>query len=146
MASRNLAAAKAPAILATLLLAAVASHLPVLLPTLDNLYGQAFFYLAAFDLILGLLVALSVSEVFPVIRIRAGLGFGFFGYLAYADIVSGVSDAGLQLAAISIYSLALFLATFILHYHFLMFIWFAGLAAKVAYIWLRYGEEFANLF
>lgn len=138
---QELAASKVPMVLSTLLLAACVGYGAELLQHEGNIYTNPFLYLVLFDLILALLAALSVTEIFPLIRIRAGAVFGFLGYLAYADWILGVPMAGLQILCLAVFSIALFVVSFTLHYRWMIAHWIMGISAILFYGYLRYSTH-----
>lgn len=48
------------------------------------IFTRPFLLFAVFDIFCALLAFLAVSETFPIIRVRAGLGLGFFGFTFWA--------------------------------------------------------------
>ena len=75
--------------------------------TYTNLFNYPFLLVGVFDLIMAVLLLLSVTEVYPVIRGRSMLGFGFGVYLGWAlgdpliMLAFGLGGAGVFLATIS---------------------------------------------
>lgn len=71
-----------------------------------NLLNYPFLLLGAFDLIMAILLLLSVTEVYPIIRGRSMLGFGFGVYLGWALgdplllLAFGLGMAGIFMATI----------------------------------------------
>ncbi|MDD4349253.1 MAG: GYF domain-containing protein [Opitutales bacterium] len=48
------------------------------------IFTRPFLLFAVFDIFCAVLAILAVSETFPLIRVRAGLGLGFFGFTFWA--------------------------------------------------------------
>ncbi len=95
-------AAKTGMYAATLLL--LISAIALLLPSIDRLASgdylslvtQPFAILGAIDLVLFLLLVLQMSSIYPFVRFRAALGFGFLGFMFWSQ---GETTAFLAVAA-----------------------------------------------
>lgn len=79
---------------------------------------DAFFALAMF---------LAVTELFPVIRLRAALGLGFYGFIYWSRWVFGDEQALLVMICSIVGSVGLYIATITLNLRTLLFAAIAGL-------------------
>ncbi len=79
-------------------LALAASAVGLLLPSIDlissgdyaKLLLQPFALLGALDLVLFLLLVLQTAAIYPFLRFRAALGFGFLGFLFWTQMESNL--------------------------------------------------------
>lgn len=93
----------------TLLIAAAAEAIPSLpaLMALDaaKTLARPVIFLAVADVVLGLLLWLGLTSIYPLVRFRAALGLGILGFIAHAQ------GATTQLVAIAAGSAGLFFST-----------------------------------
>ncbi|MGF1483896.1 MAG: DUF4339 domain-containing protein [Opitutales bacterium] len=92
-------------------LALIASQWDLFREVLDTreykqLASEPFLFIGVVDIILGVLVALGVSALFPVVRLRMALGFGYFGYI-YWSIQSYPGAIGVTVASLGVFAMTL---------------------------------------
>ena len=90
------------------------------------------------DILFALLLVLGMTGAYPFLRFRLMLGFGLFGYLAFATLTAGNPTGGLEIAALAAFSFGVYCSTLTLNIVFLI-VWglcaLAGLAG-LCKLWL----------
>lgn len=77
----------------------------------DKLLAHPLVILGVIDVVLGVLLALGVTAIYPIIRFRAALGLGLYGFVFYAQgmsmplIGAAAGSAGLYLCTVSVFLL-----------------------------------------
>lgn len=149
---RHRSAAIAPTLLASLLLAAAAGALyPSYQMVMDVVETQAWVrllqrpvaVLGLVDALLGIILLLKATEIYPLVRLRAVLGGGFFAVMHWAGHHNG-ELYGLWMALAMVgFGVGTFIATLTLNFRALMVSFLVALAGIVAYAGLL---NFALLF
>lgn len=142
--AQRTAAFSAPA-LGVLLLASAATFIYPSWQTVEGLWAgeadiaalvlqQPHILLGAFDLVVGVLILLAATEVYPLIRFRAMLGGGYLSVLYLADFVHGDVN-GLYLAASSaLFGIGVFIGTLTLNFRLMIFSIAAAAAGIVGFL------------
>lgn len=109
---------------------------------LDQIIRYPLLVLGALDLIFGICLALAATEVYPLLRLRAALGFGFFGYLYWAHFVNGDPESLYLCAANLAYGIGVFTATLTLSFRTMLLACILSLAGALSF---AYFTTFAPL-
>jgi hypothetical protein len=120
----------------TLMMAA--STVAFIAPNLEPVYAldllaiatSPFILFGLFDLFLTILLILQVTSIYPMVRFRALLGFGFFGLLYY------LWGEPTLLLAVAAGSVGAYLTTIALNWGLLTISALVGVAGMVGYAWL----------
>jgi hypothetical protein len=89
--------------------------------------------LGVLDLFFGISLALAATEVYPLLRLRAALGLGFFGYVYWAQYVNG-DPIGLYLCISNLaYGIGVFTATITLSFRTMLLASFMSLAGALVF-------------
>ena len=107
---------------------------------LNVLVNYPFFLVGAFDLIMAILLLLSVTEVYPIIRGRAMLGLGFGVYVGWA-----IGDPILMLA-FGLSGLGLFFATFLQKFTLMVLAVLVGLGSSAYLAFLAANGRFSEFY
>lgn len=109
------------------------------------LVGKPLLLVGLFDMFIAICVFLGATEVYPVIRLRAMMGLGFFGftYWSYFQISGDVSDLYAAYACIA-GSIGMFGATLTLNLIFLSIFALAGLVGAGGFAWFTFFVKFFN--
>ena len=100
-----------------------------------ELFQRPFVFLGAADLIMGILLLLNATEIFPIIRLRAMLGGGFFSVLYLAHHMNG-DPQGLWMALSSLlFAAGLFVCTLTLNFRIMIISAMIGLAGALGLAW-----------
>ncbi len=94
---------------------------------------QPLVMMGLFDLIVSLAVFLAMTELFPLLRARAMLGFGYFGFIFYAGYSNGDTMALYLLLSTAASSLAIFTCTLTRRFSVMLIFGAAGLAGVAGY-------------
>lgn len=73
------------------------------------------------DLFFAMLLALAVTRLYPLLRLRLMLGLGYFGWMAYAAFAAGNGASLYELAGLAAFSLGVYLSTLTLSFSFMLF-------------------------
>ena len=106
----------------------------------SNIFNYPTILIGAFDLIMGVLLLLSVTEVFPLLRGRAMLGLGFGVYVGWAigdPILLGVSAAA---------GVGIFLATIAQSLHNMIIAFILGIGGNGYLAYLALNGRFDGFF
>jgi hypothetical protein len=135
-----------PVIGLMMILSAVSQIYPgweVLRPWFDSSYEQTvsiwknpLVIVGIVDLVLAFLVLLSMTEIFPLLRFRAMLGLGYFGFMSWAAYINDMPGALMQLVGILCFCIGLFLCTLTMRYKFMVLGAVMGIGGIVLYMWL----------
>lgn len=104
-----------------------------------ELFQHPFVFLGGADLIMGLLLLLNATEIFPVIRLRAMLGGGFFSVLYIAHHLNGDPQALYMALSSLLFATGLYICTLTLNFKIMVTSAILGLAGALGIAW------FANL-
>lgn len=98
--------------------------------------------LGALDLIFGVCLALAATEIYPLLRFRAMLGLGFFGYTYWSAFSTG-DPIGLYLCLANLaFGLGVFICTLSLQFRVIVLSGFLSLAGALTF---AYFTTFAPL-
>lgn len=87
---------------------------------LDAVLRKPLLILGVLDLFFGLCLFLAATEVYPLLRARAALGIGFFGYFYWASFVNG-DPLGIILSLCSVaYGIGVFTCTLTLNFKMML--------------------------
>jgi hypothetical protein len=95
------------------------------------------------DLFFALLLALAVTRVYPLLRLRLMLGLGYFGWMAYAAFAAGNGVGLYELAGLAAFSLGVYLSTLTLSFSFMLF---CGIVAATGVGLVSVSRYFPGLF
>ena len=107
---------------------------------LGNLLNYPAVWIAAIALSLAILIFLSVTELYPLVRFRAALGLGFSTYVCWS-----LGNPGLGII-FAFGSICLYLSTLINRLFPLLFVFIIGLLAKVLLAYLALQGKFDAFF
>ncbi|TVP75423.1 MAG: hypothetical protein EA353_13880, partial [Puniceicoccaceae bacterium] len=93
-----------------------------------------------FDLLMGVLLLLSVTGIYPLVRGRAMLGLGFGVYVSWA-----IGDPELM-ALTAVASLSLFMATLVNRFGTLIFTFILGIGGHAYLAYLALSGRFDGFF
>ena len=100
-----------------------------------ELFRNPFVFLGAADLIMGILLLLNATEIFPLIRFRAMIGGGFFGVLYISHYLNG-DPQGVWMAVSSLlFALGLYVCTLTLNFKLMLASALIGLAGALGMAW-----------
>ena len=85
------------------------------------------------DLFLAIFLGLSVSDIFPMVRFRAMLGLGYFGFYHWGQWQTGDENSMIMMAAGIMGSLGVFVCTLTLKMTLMIFFGACGLVGMGAY-------------
>lgn len=89
--------------------------------------------LGVLDLILGICLLLSATEIYPVLRFRAMLGAGFFGFVFWSQYVLGDGQAILIAASVLAYGIGTYVCTLTLNFKVMAAAALAGICGVLGY-------------
>lgn len=100
------------------------------------LMQQPLVIVGVIDLLLAIILFLAVSEIFPMVRFRAMIGLGFFGFTAYAQYMNtgdpnALYTAGTVLAA----SLGVFICSLTLNLYLMITSAVVGILGTIGYFY-----------
>ncbi len=109
------------------------------------LVGKPLLLVGLFDLFMAICVFLGATEIYPVIRLRAMMGLGFFGftYWSYYQISGELNDLYAAYACIA-GGIGMFGATLTLNLFLLSLFALAGLAGAGGFAWFTFFVNFFN--
>jgi len=87
------------------------------------------------DTVMAIFLFLAVTEVFPLVRLRAAFGIGFFGFTYWSAHVNGVEDALYACYSIIAYGLGLYFATLTLSFKVMFLSAIIGFAGVGGYLY-----------
>jgi len=147
------AASLAVPILAVVCFVSAATYIYPAWQTIENLLdhnresvlaiaSQPLVILGVVDLFFGVCLALAATEVYPLLRLRAAFGLGFFGFLYWASYVQG-DPTGLYLSMANIaYGIGIFTCTLTLNFRTMLL---AGILSLIGAVVFAYFTTFAPL-
>jgi hypothetical protein len=92
--------------------------------------------LGALDLLFGLMLFLGQTSLFPLVRMRAMLGLGYFGFLGYAQFTNGDPQGLILLGSAFAVGLGLFFLTITLRFGQALAAGLAAVCGALAYAYL----------
>jgi len=101
------------------------------------LLEQPLLVLGLVDLFFAILLALAVTKVYPLLRLRLMLGLGFMGYLAYATWAAGATTGLLELLALFLFSTGIYVCTLTLSFPLMLISGLCAFAGIAAYGLMR---------
>lgn len=105
--------------------------------SLALLFQRPVVILGALDLLLGALLLLNATEIFPLIRFRAMLGTGFF-FIVYAANWTNGDPSGFWMAvAVLAFGLGLYICTLTLHFPTMVAAATIGIAGALGLVWFQ---------
>lgn len=99
------------------------------------LLQQPMILLGLFDLFMAVCLFLSVTEVFPILRLRAMLGLGYFGFYNWGLWVNGAPGALEMMAAMVAANLGIFAATLARRTGTMLIAILVGVSGMAAFVW-----------
>lgn len=90
------------------------------------------------DAFFAIVLFLKVSEIFPMLRFRAMLGLGYFGFLHWAQWFNGDQNAFYLMITAMAGSLAIFICTLTLNLYLMILFAFCGLAGMGGYAYFMF--------
>ncbi len=98
-------------------------------------FQKPLLILGILDLFFGFCLVLAATEIYPLLRFRAMLGLGFFGYFYWASMVNGEST-GLYLALASVaYGIGIFVCTLTLRFRVMVSAALLSLTGAIIFGW-----------
>ena len=95
------------------------------------LLEQPRFVLGLADLLLALMLALAVTRLYPLLRLRLMLGLGYLGYIAFAAWVAGSSVGAAEMIALLVFSVGAYVCTLTLRFSLMLLSGLCAIAAAV---------------
>jgi hypothetical protein len=99
---------------------------------LFKLFEQPMLALGFIDLFLALAIALAVTSLYPVVRLRLMFGLGYLGWISFAEWVAGSELGIFQLAALCVFSAGLYICTITIKFTTLILAGICALAGVTA--------------
>jgi len=93
--------------------------------------------LGLLDLFFAMLLALAVTRVYSLLRLRLMLGTGFLGYTAYAAWTAGSAQGGYSVLALVLFGAGVYVCTLTIRFSLMLFSGLCALAGVSAYGILR---------
>ena len=90
------------------------------------------------DLVLAVILFLSVAEIFPMLRFRAMLGLGYFGFFHWAEWSNGDSNSMFLMIASVAGSIGIFVCTLTLSLKLMVTCALAGLLGMAGYAYFMF--------
>lgn len=84
------------------------------------------------DLLIALLLALSATSIYFVLRIRLMLGLGYLGFTAFAAHLAGSPVAAYELLALGVFSLCVLVCTVTIRFTYMLICGLAAIASAAA--------------
>jgi hypothetical protein len=94
------------------------------------------------DLFFALLLFLTVTTSFPMLRVRMMIGMGFFGFLHFSEWINGNSMALLPALGVIVSSLGIFIITLTLNLGLMIGCAIFSLSGLAMYAWVVAIEAF----
>ncbi len=99
--------------------------------TFGSLLEHSGFAVALVDLFLALVLALAVTQFYPLLRLRLMLGLGYFGYMGFAMWMSGDILGLFGMLGVAMFSIGLYVCTLTLNFGLMLG---CGIAAFVGVV------------
>jgi len=90
------------------------------------------------DFLLAIFLFLSVAEIFPILRFRAMLGFGYYGFFHWAQWYNGDPGSLYLMACSTAASLGIFICTLTLNLYLMAFFGLVGIGGLGGYAYLLF--------
>lgn len=144
---KNRAASLAIPALATILLISALAHIYPSWEAVEGLLASdaagigaaliksPLLILGALDLLFGLLLLLSATGIYPLLRFRAMLGAGFFGFIFWSQYVLGDSQALFTAICVLAYGIAIYVCTLTLNFKLMATAAIAGICGVLGYVY-----------
>lgn len=100
--------------------------------------------IGALDLLFGLMMLLGQTSLFPLIRVRAMIGLGYFGFMGYAQFANGDPNGLILLGSAFATGIGLFILTLTLRFGQAVASGLAALAGALAYAYLTLSPLLEN--
>ena len=97
--------------------------------------------LGLIDAFLALMLYLAVTEIYPLLRFRVMVGFGFFGYLAFSSYLAGNAIALYTIGGLGIFALGLYTATPTLSFPILVLCGLGSTGGLIVFGLTRYAPQ-----
>lgn len=101
------------------------------------LLGSPLVLLGLADAVMGLLILLNATELFPVVRFRAMLGSGYFATLHAAHFLNGDTQAVWLAIAMLLFGVGLFICTLTLNFRMMVASAVLGFAGVLGLAWFQ---------
>ena len=90
------------------------------------------------DFLLGVFLLLAVAEIFPILRFRAMLGFGYYGFFHWAQWYNGDPNSLYLMASSMAASLGIFICTLTLNLYLMVTFSLVGIGGLGGYAYLLF--------